>query len=165
VNPTLVARPSVRRPRTKLGRGLARMRVRDWAWVQVKLVVGVGWPVNLLLHPPRASAAALGPALAVVAIVTILGATVSLVGLIAARQRGKLAVIGLTVETVGISFVLAGTVAYWLTQVALLSGPDGEQRIAFSWYAYGMAAAFAARLAIVLTERHEQAVRPERTIS
>jgi hypothetical protein len=141
------------------------MRIRDWAWVQVKLVVGIGWPVALLLYPPRVSAAALGPALVTVAVVTIVGAVVSLVGLFAARQRGGIAVVGLTIETVGIGFVLAGTIAYWLTQVSLLGSVDGEQRIAFSWYSYGMAAAFAARLAIVLSDRHEQATRPERIVS
>jgi hypothetical protein len=163
---TLIAkRSSGYQPRTRIGRGLSRLRVRDWAWVQVKIVVGIGWPVQLLIHPPAGPARALGGALSTVAIVTILGALVSLFGLIAARQRGGIAVVGLTIETVGIGFVLAGLIAYWLTQVALLSGPDGEQRQALAWYAYGMAAAIAARLAIVLTERHEAAVRPERRIA
>lgn len=159
---TLLTPPTSRgrQPKTRIGLVISRLRLRDWAWLHYKLIVGVAWPVALLLFPPTGPALALGPAFALVAFVTIGGSLVSMTGLVASRQRGGIAVVGLTIEVVGILFMLAGVVAYWLTQVALLGGPDGKNRIALAFFAYGMGAAIVARLVIVLTDRHDAATRP-----
>lgn len=148
-------------------RAVRRLRLTDWGWLQFKAVL-VGWAVNLLLFPPPQSAAALGSAFATVASVVLVGSVLSATGLFSSRQPGRAEVLGLTVEVIGLFFVVAGIVSYWLTQVFIITASSGEeatQRFAFAWFTYAMGAAVVARLLIILEARHAVAVGKSRRIA
>lgn len=148
-------------------RAVQRLRLTDWGWLQFKAVL-VGWAVMLLSYPPPQSAAALGSAFASVAGVVLAGATMSAIGLISSRQPGRLEVLGLTIEVIGLFFVIAGIVSYWLTQIFIIttvSHTEATQRYAFAWFTYAMGAAVVARLLIILEARHAVAVGKSRRIA
>lgn len=148
-------------------RAARRLRMTDWGWLQFKVVLAV-WSVALLTWPPATSAAILGPVFSLVAGVVLVGAAVSASGLVASRQPGLAAVLGLTVELVGLFFVLAAIVSYWFAQIAIIatSAPaEASQRYAFACFTFAMGSAVVARLLIILEARHAVAVGKSRRIA
>lgn len=148
-------------------RALRRLQLTDWAWLQFKIVVGILWPAALIAYPPKVSAAFLGGAFVVVALMTMFGAIISATGLVMSRQGGRAEVLGLTVETVGLMFFLAGHVSYFFTQIAILTAPGQPvvDRIAFTVFVYGMGTAAVARLVVILTARHNVSAGKSRRIA
>lgn len=139
------------------------MTLLHLAWIHAKVALGV-WAVLLLNFTPTKVQSSLGDMLvAVVSAITFTGVLISIVGLVMSvpdkvtRQPTEWTRRGLTVEIFGIVWMLlGGLVTYTGIQVALSFGPEGDQRIALSAFAYAASAMLLARLAMVWHRRTKE---------
>lgn len=136
-----------------VGRWVGNLTVQDWAWLHFKAAVLV-WAAVLWRFTPVKVEDALGGVIVAVAVVTILGATTSIVGLVIAAQSRRVAVTGLGVELAGLWVMAAGPVSYLAVQWWLAARlPDGDQRYALVVLAYTLCAAVGTRIVIVIRRR------------
>jgi hypothetical protein len=136
---------------------LKRLTLVHWAWVHAKVALGA-WAVLLYLFTPERVNLALGWVLiGSVTLVTLVGAVVSVIGLIMSVQPGRIALVGLTVELSGLYFMLlGGAVPYLVTQFSLISSVSGSDRIALTAFAYAMCAFLVCRIALVTSRRRKE---------
>lgn len=144
-----------------------RMNGVDWAQLHAKAAAAL-WAIFIVAFTPDRVGASLGTVLVwALAALVFVGAILSGAGLvIAARDEEKDPVSlrrdlrrslwGLGVEFVGIILMISGIALYWLTQVALTFGADGDQRRALTVFAYFAAAMTIGRLASVLHRRRKE---------
>jgi hypothetical protein len=137
---------------------IRRLSIRHWAWIHFKLTLAA-WSVLLVVFTPTVVLGTLGGAvILLVAGATFVGAMVSVLGIVLSAQTGSAAVVGLSVELAGLFLMLAGPVAYTITQVGLvLTDPSGSQRIALAAFAYAMCAALLCRILVVAPRRAREA--------
>lgn len=134
-----------------------RLTPVHWAWVHAKVALGT-WAALLLTFTPERVNSALGWTLiGSIALVTILGALVSIVGLVMSVQAGRYALTGLTIELSGLYFMLlGGAVPYLVTQFSLTFAAAGSDRIALTAFAYSMCAFLVCRIALVTSRRRKE---------
>lgn len=144
-----------------------RMNGVDWAHLHAKASAAL-WAVFIVVYTPDRVGASLGTVLVgALAALVFTGALMSAVGLvIAARDEEKdpatlrrdlrRSLRGLGVELVGIILMISGIALYWITQIALTFGADGDQRRALTVFAYFVAAMIVGRLASVLHRRRKE---------
>lgn len=141
---------------------LKRLTVRHWTWLHFKAAVLI-WVVTLGAFTPKQVDGAIGSLVGALMWVTVAGCLISASGLVMSAQRGKVAVIGLSIEFVGIWFTFAGPVSYLITQIYLsVTLPDGDQRYALAWLAYTLVAGIICRISIVGPRRSKEAHDPQK---
>jgi hypothetical protein len=136
---------------------LKRLTLVHWAWMHAKVALGV-WAVLLYTFTPERVNLALGWVLiGSVTLVTLVGAVVSIVGLVMSVQLGRVALAGLTIELSGLYFMLlGGAFPYLVTQFSLAFGSAGSDRIALTAFAYAMCAFLLCRIALVTSRRRKE---------
>lgn len=120
----------------------------------------MAWSIATLVTATPSLLASLGWVVYLIAITTLTGAAVSLVGLIMSAQTGTKAVLGLTVELVGLFLMLVGPFGYFAAN-ALLSITGFWHFAAASFlpamfFAYAMVAAIINRILIVAPKRYRE---------
>jgi hypothetical protein len=136
---------------------LKRLTLVHWAWMHAKVALGV-WAVLLFMFTPeRVNLAVGGLLIGGITLVTLIGAFVSVVGLVLSVQSGRTALTGLTVELAGLYFMLfGGAVPYFITQLYLANTLAGIDRIALTAFAYAMCAFVVCRIALVTSRRRKE---------
>lgn len=153
-------------------RAFKRLTLQHWGWLAFKMTLGVLWPLSILDTVPPALIDSLGWVIYLVCFSTLTGASVSMVGLVMSAQRGVAAVIGLTVELVGLSLMLVGPIANALTQFMLAGvGFDyqgahysGPQLLPGAFISLAIFLALINRVLIVLPARRRQASDPGKRV-
>lgn len=146
---------------------LRALRPAHWGWLNFKLVIGLAWPVLVLLAMPPAPAEVLGHVFGLAGLVTVIGTVISVIGLLmTAQPDSSVRTIGLSIELVGISFVAALPLTYAIAQVVLfVSGdPDGLSRIAIAILAWASVSALAARALTLIPAWRQEAVDPTKKV-
>lgn len=136
-----------------------RDRAETIGWLLLKLTLGFGWTHAMLFVTPDSIAQATDSANVVVwTVMTAVGALVSIIGMgIAHRVKGQ-AVLGYTIEFVGIVLFAGGPLQYLLVQVGFWSDPDAfRQRYALGWFALAMCISVGIRGLQVLHKRRASA--------
>lgn len=144
---------------------LKRLRARHWAWMNFLASIGIAWPLFMLLTPPELIAGALNPAvLAISMIVSLVGTGVALFGYFASQQRGKLGVIGVSIELSGLILSFIGPAAYLLIRLYLLTQPADPPNILSSplFFAYSLCAVYLYRFVIVIPRFRFEARDPNK---
>lgn len=128
---------------------LKRLTPTHVAYIHFKLALGVVWPATLWALTPSVVNDVLQRAiLSTMCGVTIIGGTMSIIGLVMTAQRGKVRTIGVSIELAGITLLCSGPLAYFLTQATLAIGDT--ERAALAVFAYSMLAALLCRLVMLL---------------
>lgn len=141
---------------------LRRITLRRWSWIFFK-VAALSYGVTLWVFTPKVIAETLPASITNIAFALIVGALVSIAGIVMVSQTGRVAVWGLTVELMGIMMVAAGVAAYLLTQIYLVvTLPTGTDRIAFCVLLVWVLAALFARAVIVMPRRHKEGHDPRK---
>lgn len=103
-----------------------RLKPRHYAWASVLAIVGIWWPSFILATPPEfiieGSVNLL--VLNICMIITMIGAVTKIIGYFGSQQQGKIGVIGISVELVGLVLAAVGPFAY--IAVSLAVGLDEE---------------------------------------
>lgn len=140
---------------------LKRLTPRHWAWLHFKIMLGVFWAVLMFVYTPYGIENALGRGLVTGwLLVTIIGCLTSVVGLVMTVGDGKVHVLGVSVELVGLILFSVGPVIYFFTQLALLFNGDIRDRLALVVLAYAMCSVFIYRF-VVIVPRYRQEARDE----
>jgi hypothetical protein len=136
---------------------LKHLTLVHWSWLHAKVALGA-WAVLLYIYTPERVDLALGWALiGCVTLVTLIGAVVSVVGLIMSVQPGRITLAGLAVELSGLYFMLfGGAIPYLITQFSLAGKGPGTDRIALTAFAYAMCAFLVCRIALVTSRRRKE---------
>lgn len=150
-----------------LAAAFRRMNGVDWAQFHAKGAAAT-WAIFLVAYTPARVGASLGWVLvAALAGLVLIGALLSMAGLvmaarddekdpIALRRDLRRSLRGLGVELVGVILIIFGIALYFLTQAALTFGPDGDQRRALTVFAYFAGSMTVGRLASVLHRRRKE---------
>lgn len=136
---------------------LRRLRPDQVAWLHAKLALVV-WAVLFLLFTPQKIESALGWLIAAsVSGVVFFGILTSVVGLVLTLSTNiRRTLRGINIELAGLWSAIGGLGGYFITQVFLAFGPEGDQRIALTAFAYANAALLLVR--IVLVREHRKRV-------
>jgi hypothetical protein len=148
----------------KLPLPLRRIALRRWSWIGFK-VVGFLYGLALLLFTPQQITETLPNAIHNVAGALMVGAVISIVGLVMVSQTGRVAVWGLTVELVGIGLVAGAVLGYFITQLYLVfTLPNGTDRVALCVLLVWVIAALVARFSIVYPRRAKEGHDPRKDV-
>ena len=131
----------------------------DWAFVNVKIALGVVWPLFYFSSDPVRPRGTDGLFLWLWCGFTLVGFVVSLTGLIMAAQPRRFRYSGRQVEIAGIWLVAGGLVCYGILQAALLWETHDPIRGAQIALAYALIAALVARVLIVRDGVRQAATR------
>lgn len=141
--------------------GLHRLTVRHWGWLIFKVILGVLWPISVLVTSPPTLVHSLGWIVGLIAITTLTGGLTSIVGLIMSAQTGAKAVIGLTIELVGLHLFIIGPFTDATTLLLLCftgwHGTPGYQLMPSMLFALAMVSAIINRILIVAPRRAKEA--------
>lgn len=131
-----------------------RFRPDHWAWMHAKVALLV-WAILFLAFTPTKVSAALDIILASsISFTTIIGVVISIVGLFQAMSLNiEKAKRGTNLELAGLWVALIGPVSYFATQFFLSFGPDGDQRIALTAFAYAVSSFVYVRIVLILEHR------------
>jgi hypothetical protein len=141
---------------------IKRITLRRWSWIFFKVGAFL-WALHLILFTPPQVAEVLPSTIYTLSATIMVGALISIGGLVMVSQHGRTAVIGLTVELVGIVLVALSTFGYLITQVYLVySLPDGAGRIAFCYLLVWILLALVARFVIVFPRRQQEGHDPRK---
>ncbi|MEV8023652.1 hypothetical protein [Microbacterium sp. NPDC080220] len=144
-----------------------RMNGVDWAQLHAKAAAAL-WAIVFFIITPQRVSDSLGAVLIwVMTSSTLLGAVVSIVGLVMAarhpdespselRSTLRRTLRGLAIELLGIAGMLLGIALYFLTQAVLSFGPEGDQRVALTVFVYFTGAMLVARLVSVRRRRRKE---------
>lgn len=133
----------------------------DWAFVNIKVSLGIFWPVFYFSGDSVRPAGTGGLFLWLWCAFTVIGFLVSLTGLILAAQPRKFRFSGRQVEIAGIWLFLGGPVCYGILQAGLLWETHNPIRGAQVALAYALTAALVARVLIVKDGVRRAASRTE----
>ncbi|MET4061531.1 hypothetical protein ABIB35_003104 [Arthrobacter sp. UYP6] len=142
-------------------RALDYLTAVDWAFVNVKIALGIMWPIFYFSGNSVRPAGTGGVFLWLWCTCTVAGFIVSLTGLIMAAQPRRLRFSGRQVEIAGIWLFAGGPVCYGILQIALLADTHDPIRGAQVALAYGLTAALVARVFIVKDGVRRAAVAAE----
>lgn len=132
-------------------RGVKRLTPIHWAYLHFKLAIGVAWPATLWAVTPTVLHDALKMQMVgLMCLTTLLGALLSIVGLVMTAQRGRVRTIGVSVELAGIALLSSGPLAYFLSQTTLAFSGNGHERAALAVFSYAMLAAIVCRLIMLI---------------
>ena len=136
---------------------LKKLRPDHWAWLHAKAALLV-WAALFFEFTPTKVADALQFLLAtLISVVTFVGIGTSVFGLFTSTSNIiRKARRGLNIELAGLWVAISGPIAYMVTQIFLVFGEDGDQRIALTAFAYALCALMAVR--IVIVDSHRQKV-------
>lgn len=121
----------------------------DWAFVNVKVALGIVWPVFYFSADPVRPQGMDGFFLYLWCGFTVVGFVVSLTGLILAAQPRRFRFSGRQIEIAGIWLFLGGPVCYGILQAGLLIETHNTIRGAQVALAYALAAALVGRVLMV----------------
>lgn len=142
-------------------RVLHHLTAVDWAFLNVKISLGLVWPLFFFSGDSLLPAGTGGLFLWLWCACTVLGFIVSVTGLIMAAQPSKCHARGRRVELAGIWLFLGGPVCYGILQLGLLAETHNPIRGAQIALAYALTAALVARLFIVRDGVRQASIRPE----
>jgi hypothetical protein len=132
----------------RLPTALARVPGRNWAWAYFKAAVAA-WALSLLLNQPKLVTATAQPAFVRVFLsLCIIGAVISIIGMIMSSQYGRwIQPVGVVVELSGILLAMIGPLCYGITQVSILAyGTDSDtSRLHLVFLAHALFAGLFAR--------------------
>ncbi len=139
-------------------RALKRVRLQDWAWVHFKFALGIAWPLlTLAALPPSVNTIQQGVVYAWFGL-TIVGAILSIVGIIMSAQPGKAGVLGIPIELAGLVFLFAGPFLLFLVYMWLYFWPNGtEIRPTVIGLTWALWAGVLARSALILPRYRREA--------
>ena len=133
----------------------------DWAFVNVKVALGVLWPIFYFTADPVRPTGTDGLFLWLWGAFTVAGFLVSVTGLILAAQPRKFRYSGRQIEIAGIWLFLGGPVCYGILQAGLWAETGNPIRGAQVALAYALASALVARVFIVRDGVRQAANRME----
>lgn len=133
----------------------------DWAFVNVKISLGIVWPVFYFSADPVRPQGTDGIFLYLWCACTVIGFIVSVTGLILAAQPRRFRYSGRQIEIAGIWLFLGGPVCYGILQAGLLVETHNSIRGAQIALAYALAAALVARVFMVRDGVRQEAVAPK----
>lgn len=141
---------------------IKRITLRRWSWIAFKASAFL-WALHLILFTPPVVAQTLQSTIFLLAGTIMVGSLISIAGLVMVSQQGRTAVIGLSVELIGIILVTLSTAGYLWTQIHLAyTLPDGASRIAFCYLLVWIITALIARLVIVFPRRQQEGHDPRK---
>lgn len=104
-----------------------RLRPRHWAWASVLVCAGIWWPTYILVSPPPFLKGNVDPViLSICMVIAIFGAALEIFGYLASQQPGRLGVLGVSVELIGLILASVGPVAYLVSYSYLLWQGSGD---------------------------------------
>lgn len=138
---------------------LRGLRPENWAWLHAKTVIFV-WAILFLVFTPNTLMNNLGYLIPVfISVATCIGIGLSLYGFFLSRSETIIRKVrGFTVEISGLYVALAGPGAYFMTQILLIPGEGGDQRIALAAFAYFATAALVIRI-VEVHQRRKKYIR------
>jgi hypothetical protein len=131
-----------------------RLRPDHWAWLHAKAAI-LTWAVLFFIFTPEKVLFALGWLLTTtVSIIVVSGIIVSVIGLyVSLSGKSREALRGINIELSGLWAAIGGMGAYFITQLFLTFGPEGDQRIALTAFAYAATAMLLTRVIVVREHR------------
>jgi hypothetical protein len=131
-----------------------RLRPDHWAWLHAKAALII-WAIVFYFRTPEPVAIALGWLLVpAVSIIVTGGIIVSVAGLfLSLSAKSKEALRGINVELSGLWSAIGGLGAYFIVQLFLSFGPEGDQRNALTVFAYASMAMLFTRVVVVREHR------------
>lgn len=100
----------------------SRLRLRHGAWCLIIAVIGVWWPLYVLVTPPTFIQGNVDPVIMTICmIVAVTGGFLSILGYLSSQQSEKVGVIGVSIELVGVILAAVGPVSYIASFVSALS--------------------------------------------
>jgi hypothetical protein len=131
-----------------------RLRPDHWAWLHAKAAI-ILWAVLFFFFTPEKVHFALGWLLSTsVSIIVVGGILVSVIGLyVSLSGMSRAALRGINIELSGLWAAIGGMGAYFITQLFLAFGPEGDQRIALTAFAYAATAMLLTRVIVVREHR------------
>ena len=133
----------------------------DWAFLNLKVALGIVWPVCYFSGDSIRPAGTGGVFLWLWCAFTVVGFLVSLSGLIMAAQPKRFRVPGRQIEVAGIWLFAGGPVCYGIIQAGLLAESHDPIRGAQIALAYALTAALVARVLIVKEGMRRAAIPSE----
>lgn len=131
-----------------------RLSPRHWAWAHVLAVVGIWWPLFVIFTPPEFLQNNVDPILLLICMwIATFGSALKIGGFLSSQQPGRLGVIGVSVELVGLILSVLGPIAYIFSYLYVLLATDTD--LAFGSgliLAYGVLSIYLYR-AIILVPR------------
>lgn len=138
---------------------IRELKPENWAWLHAKAALVV-WAFLFYFLTPNSLTLNLGSLVPLfISGVTVIGMSLSVYGFFASRSDAIASKVrGFSIEISGIYLGLAGPAAYFMTQLLLIPGEGGDQRIALSAFAYSAAAMLTVRL-VQVHQRRKRYVR------
>jgi hypothetical protein len=135
------------------------LRPENWAWLHAKAGLML-WSVLFLIFTPNTLMFNLGYLIPVfISAVTILGLALSVYGFFVSRSDVIIRKVrGFTIEISGLYVAMAGPGAYFATQLLLIPGEGGDQRIALGAFAYFATSALVVRI-VEVHQRRKKYIR------
>jgi len=109
-------------------KNLKRLRVRHYAWSVVLGIAGIWWPLFIIASPPESFVQGRVDTLIlnICMSVAVVGSATKILGYLASQFPGRVGVLGVSVELVGLILAAVGPFAYIASSLALIA--DGEAR-------------------------------------
>lgn len=139
-----------------------RLRARHYSWATVLAIVGIWWPTYIIFTPPEFIRE--GPVdfnfLTIAMLVGVLGSGTKISGYLASQQTGKLGVLGVSVELVGLVLAAVAPFAYLAVTGAVAISEGRDFLNSASILAIAIMAMYAHRAVIIvprfLREAHDE---------
>jgi uncharacterized transporter YbjL len=131
---------------------LQRIRPHQWAWLNFKLALGIGWSTGILFVTPQLIQETNSQTnLQVWSYGTVLGTLISIVGLFMSEATNyKIKDRGYRIELIGVALFAGGPLQYWIIQLTFVA-EDFQARYTLGWFAYAMLSAVLVRVVIILS--------------
>lgn len=143
---------------------LKRLKARHWAWLHFLAIIGVAWPVFMLVTPPELIVGVLNPSiLAIAMFVSLLGSLTAMAGYFASQQQEKIGVIGVSIELSGLILSVIGAGSYFVTRVYMLFLPETAGELTSTlFFAYALCAVYLYRFVIIVPRFRFEAQDPSK---
>jgi len=130
---------------------IKRLRARHWAWLNFLCIVGLIWPIFMLVAPPVQITEVISPVIyEVIMGLSFFGTCLAMFGYFASQQVGRIGVIGVSLELAGLILSSLGPAALLLTRIFLLFEPHFEPLSTVLFYDWAVCAIFLYRFVIVI---------------
>lgn len=129
--------------------------------MQFLAVIGIGWPIFVIVGPPEFISGFLDPIVLTVCMwVCMIGSITALWGYASSQCGGKLGVIGVSIELAGLILAIVGPLSYVVTRIFLLLSPESIGLTTTMIFAYAILSIFIYRLATVIPRFRLEAYDP-----
>lgn len=129
---------------------ISQLRPDHWAWLHAKFAM-ILWAFAFFFYTPLKVETVVGFIIAsLIALVVVIGISISVFGLLRSiSDFTEKARQGINIELAGLWIAISGPISYFVIQLFLSFGPEGDQRIALTVLAYAIFAFMLVRIVMV----------------